>query len=380
MLRARRRTAFTLIELLVVIAIIAILIGLLLPAVQKVREAAARAKCSNNLKQMVLAAHNFESTNGYLPPQYGTMMFNGMVGMNDASPQALMLPYVEQASKLSLFNLNYLTWNDGALHDATFTPLPGAPSSLNINLPARSQDVPIYVCPSDQSDNFEGADRNDTKHTLGTTPAEGRLNYFGCMGATASGLFGFPPAPVKTAGIFALTSTPSTSGGQLLKGVPLVGIADGTSNTAIFGEVMRSTDWPHTSGQRTNTSIPTDDSVISGLDSDGRAIPACSAGGTAWTGTIANAGLEFERSLGGTAYYTHTLPPNWNKKVSAAIQQYNCSDNAAERIHVAASSFHTGGVNVGMADGSIRFVTDNIDFPTWQAMGTREGGETLNSQ
>src|SRR5262249_44531687 len=95
----RRGSGFTLIELLVVIAIIAILIALLVPAVQKVREAAARTQCQNNLKQMGLAAHNYESTNKCLPPRHGTVLINGKVYSNDASPQALILPFLEQANK-----------------------------------------------------------------------------------------------------------------------------------------------------------------------------------------------------------------------------------------------------------------------------------------
>jgi prepilin-type N-terminal cleavage/methylation domain-containing protein/prepilin-type processing-associated H-X9-DG protein len=367
MSRTRARQGFTLIELLVVIAIIAILIGLLLPAVQKVREAAARMKCQNNLKQMGLAAHNFESTYGYLPPQFGTVSFNGLFGTNDATPQALMLPYIEQSNKYNQFNFNYKTWNDGALTLANGHTLPGSTALPGVNLPARTQDIPIYLCPSDPSSTQRGSNDVDLSHG-----AQGRLNYMACIGATSQFETTGPGA-----GIFA----GSWSGSGLLKGIPILGITDGTSNTAMFAEVMRTTHpWPAVSGVRDNTVIilPGDNSVTNGPDNDGRFIPACASGAN-WNSSIKYVGLQFERDLWGTAYYTHTLPPNWNRKVASGNQQYNCGDLSITHFHVAASSYHTGGVNVGMGDGSVRFVSDGISFPTWQAAGTRAGGEVLGS-
>jgi len=310
-----RPPGFTLIELLVVIAIIAILIGLLLPAVQKVREAAARAKCSNNLKQMGLAAHNYESTNGYLPPRKGTVNIGGKVFSNDASPQALMLPYVEQANKYNQFNFNYRVWND---QDIT-NPSGGPPIQINgvyVNLPARSQDVPIYLCPSDPSEVIRPAIWADTGSNDTSLGAEGRSSYLASVGTTST----LVPVTANAGtwaqfgGIFA-NSGPST---QILKGATIVGITDGTSNTAMFSEVKRGTEgWPHVSGVRNDTTIllaaGNDPSANPLFDQDARTAPSC-ATGAPWSSTISYTGLEYERALYGVVYYNHTLPPNWNVK------------------------------------------------------------------
>jgi prepilin-type N-terminal cleavage/methylation domain-containing protein/prepilin-type processing-associated H-X9-DG protein len=361
----RRRRGFTLIELLVVIAILAILIGLLLPAVQKVRGAAARMKCQNNLKQMGLAAHNYESSNGYLPPRYGTVVIGGVVGSNDASPQALMLPYIEQSNKYDQFNFNYSTWSDSPA-------VAGLPAMPHVNLAARSQDIAIYLCPSDPSPTQRPSDDNSSGSLA--NGAQGRLNYLGCLGTTSQFTTTGPGA-----GIFA--SGP-VQAGQVLQGTPIVAITDGTSNTALFAEVMRTTDtWPHVSNTRTNTVIILWDASSIGPypypDDDGRAIPSCATGAN-WYSSISYAGLQYERDLWGTTFYTHTLPPNWNRKVASGNQPYNCGDSSISHFHVAASSYHPGGVNVCMADGSVRFVADGINFTTWQAMGTRAGNEVVS--
>lgn len=334
----RLRRGFTLIELLVVIAIIAILIGLLLPAVQKVREAAARMKCQNHLKQLGLAAHNFESTYQTLPPGEWTRPTDG--GANRPTLAAVLLAYVEQANKFSQFN---------------FT----VDVSVAANATARRQDVPIFLCPSDSST----AAMSD-----GGLPV-GRISYFGNIGAVADSRLNSDPR----GGVFYVTSV---GAGETPKGAPILSITDGTSNTAMFAEVMRANN-AGVLDYATNTS--SGDISTSPSLNDGRAVSGCAGGSPSIL--INYTGLQYYRGgINHNSFYSHTLPVNWNKKTgNTATQKYNCGDTSFRRTHIAASSFHSGGANVCMADGSVRFVRDSLDFTVWQAVGTRAAGEVLSN-
>jgi prepilin-type processing-associated H-X9-DG protein len=109
---------------------------------------------------------------------------------------------------------------------------------------------------------------------------------------------------------------------------------------------------------------------------DGRAVPMC-ATGDPWVSSIKYTGHQYYRALITNHQYSHTLPPNWNKQVSTGgVQQYNCGNTSSVNLfHVAASSYHTSGVNVCLGDGSVRFVRDSVDFTTWVGAGTKAGGE-----
>lgn len=362
-MKANSRKGFTLIELLVVIAIIAVLIGLLVPAVQKVREAANRMQCQNNIKQIGLATMNYESQNGSYAPGVGPVPYltgtlaapvvagEGRAGSSRATPQVLLLPYIEQANKLAQWQLAYDV-NASAVNNA-----------------ARTTDIPTFLCPSDPSkQDYIGA---------------GRQNYFGNNGCTAdqndndASRAGIINVTLDMTTPLAATGTRNENYRKVLSRVRMADILDGTSNTCAWAEVMRSrdTNWQSVSGTRDNITIIIN--TTSWNNTDGTTIPMC-RDGTSWSSSIRYVGHQYYRNLPSNYMYTHTLPPNWNKLVSGGTQRYSCGDSSFARMHISASSYHTGGVNAAMADGSVRFIADSIDNVTWRAMGTRSGGEVVS--
>lgn len=345
---------FTLVELLVVIAIIGILVGLLLPAVQAAREAARRMQCSNNLKQFGLAAHNFESAFKYFPPSQHTKVFTETSGArvtrtSEAPLQVLMLPYFEQANRYNLFDLDYNTNSDAAIHTSV-------PAKTGANAKARAADVPTFLCPSDPSDIYYFGAGRQSYH--GST---GGANFRG--GTVLDGIFAkaYPGA------------------GDTMKGPKIAEVTDGTSNTAMFSEVMRGTlvynaaTTDNTTVYFTGTAYSTPLQYI-----DGRSVPQClpGAGGT----IIRYTGQQYYRALTPNVTYSHTLPINWNRRQpNPAQQRYNCGVSF-NTLHMAASSYHTGGASVCRADGSVAFVSESTDFAVWQAIGSKANGEAVSME
>jgi prepilin-type N-terminal cleavage/methylation domain-containing protein/prepilin-type processing-associated H-X9-DG protein len=340
---SRKHSGFTLVELLVVIAIIGVLVALLLPAVQAAREAARRSQCINNLKQMGLAAHNFEDTFKYFPPTQHTVVLPVGTRTSGATAQALMLPYLEQANVLALFDHNYDVNSDAALPGSGFPPKVGA------NAAARIQNLKVFLCPSDPS----------TAKTFNA----GRLNYMGSLGCTPGYRGG-----TEDDGIF---SRPFPTG-AIMVGTRIAEVTDGTSNTALFSEVKRGnfTGEASAAANFDHTTSMTGGTYTTGTD--GRTVPECNSVSGA---RIRYVGQQYYRALPQNFLYTHTLPINWHRKNDAA-QRYICGNSAFTAIHQAASSYHPGGPNLCLADGSVRTVSETVDFAVWQATGTRAKGES----
>jgi len=356
----RRRRAFTLIELLVVIAIIAVLIALLLPAVQAAREAARRAQCVNNLKQLGLAVHNYHSTNNAIPADgmflgsaYSTTPGVGP-GWGWASAWTVaLLPNMEGQSLFNAFNSNQ-------------------PPDAADNYTTGFSQVASLLCPSD---------------SIKQRPADpwGANSYHGNHGG--------PGVISNWSGTIVqnYTTYPAAWWGAdaQLAFFGFESITDGTSNTALFSEKLK--------GMPGNPTVtPSSPNGKRGFFSAGY------AGGYNSTNTAgALTALGFCKGLPGStnssgtylsgahwtlsypwhtsnSAYTHFNTPNGNTCFSPSD---TCCANpwGGTSSMITATSNHSGGVNVCMSDGSVKFIKDSISPPTWWALGTKNAGEVVSS-
>ena len=336
---SKRRGAFTLIELLVVIAIIAILIGLLLPAVQKVREAAARMKCSNNLKQLGLASHSYHDAIGKFPRNY-----NQQVGGNiweATSANVAILPYIEQGNLHAQFEANKANWG------FTYNTL------MNTKLAT-------FLCPSAQNAPARGS------HPQGWDGPGG--NYGWSTGSSIEVVW----AGNRFNGMISYQTDRR-----------MADTTDGLSNTILASEMLSGSGQTGSAGKFPYDIFYTGGGFFNAVAD--RNFPTAaelqSIGGKAQTSPIgfkSNNGAMWAWYAAGHSSLTTAATPNWQFPSAGGDC---CPGGAHDWGHgvLPPRSLHSGGVNAVLGDGSVRFIVNSIDLVTFQRLGNRNDGQVLGN-
>lgn len=342
-----RRFAFTLVELLVVIAIIGVLVGLLLPAVQRAREAANRMQCQNNLKQLGLAVLNYHDTYRVFPFGKGPS-YAGAVPYARWSAQSQMLPFFEQQNLYDSINFAFPPETPG-MGGPVINFMPAWQNPGRINAAACRTSIATFLCPSDPAGQ----------------PGEwpGQTNYVVNQGGmhmcdnSEKNRSTVDPVDLLGVGVF-----------YYLSNVRLADLTDGTSHTALMSEKLRGNGVPN---PRTDMFMMMNQGSLDAAYQECRSLDPTTA-----TPLMHKQGWSWVMGEMCCTTYNHVSPPNTT--TCAGMGFPGGMENMS--MVVPPSSFHVGGVNLLMGDGSVQFIQNGIELAVWRALGTRGRGEVAADQ